>query len=301
VSAASDYVRFTLHPYPGSEDAAVTTLLELPTPGWQELSSGAGMVFWLAGAVLDDSSVCVALERLRETGSLEATPETGDWERRWRTFHKPVRVGRILVRPPWAPPEPEALDVIVDVGMAFGTGAHHTTRQCLRLLQQIAPGPLLDVGCGTGVLSVAAVRLGYALVSSVDNDELATSATAANALLNGVGLELMCADVTDPSFALPEVEVLVANLALRPIVALGARLQPAATARSERLPAASGEGRAMSTGPRDVILAGLLAVQVDEALRAWPAYEVAARLQDAEWCALHLRPPSQDVGSRGVA
>jgi ribosomal protein L11 methyltransferase len=301
VSAASDYVRFTLHPYPGSEDAAATTLLELPTPGWQELPSGTGMVFWLAGVVIDDSSVRVALERLRELGSLEAVPETGDWERRWRSFHKPVRVGRILVRPSWAPPDTEALDVLVDVGMAFGTGAHHTTRQCLRLLQQIAPGPLLDAGCGTGVLSVAAVRLGYAPVSAVDDDELATSATAANALLNGVGLELMRADVTDPSFVLPDAEVLVANLALRPIVSLGARLRPPAARSSDRHRVAGGGQPPISAGPRDVILAGLLAAQVDEALQAWPAYEVAVRLQDAEWCALHLRPLSQDSGCRGVA
>ena len=302
MSGAPGFVRFTLHPRIGSEDAAVSTLLELPTPGWQELPSGAGMVFWLAGTVLDDRSVGEALDRLEALGDLEAAPETGDWERRWRSFHKPTRVGRILVRPPWAPPDPEALDVLVDVGMAFGTGAHHTTRQCLRLLQQIAPGSLLDVGCGTGVLSVAAVRLGFGPVSAVDNDELATSATAANALLNGVDMDLACADATDPSFELPRVDVLVANLALRPIVALGARfLRESAGSSGEAPRVAAGGPAACPGGPRDLVLAGLLAAQADEALAAWPAYDVAARLQDEEWCALHLRPRSGDAPSGSVA
>jgi len=282
VSGTPDYVRFTLHPRPGKEDAAASTLLDLPTPGWQELEDGAGSVFWLARATLEDPSVREVLERLRALGSLEAAAEASDWERRWRRFHEPVRIGRLLVRPPWAPADPEALDVLVDVGMAFGTGAHHTTRQCLRLLQDVVPGALLDAGCGTGVLSIAAVRLGYGPVRAVDIDEMAVSTAAANALLNGVHVDLSCADVTDPAERLPAVDVLVANVALRPIVALGGRYAAGAQL------------------PRDVILAGLLAPQADEAAAAWPAYTVVRRQQDEEWCALHLRRAAATTAATGA-
>lgn len=291
MSGAPSYVRFTLHCRPGTEDEAGRLLLELPTPGWQEPAAGEGYVFWLTTGALGDPAVDGTLAALQELGTLEVTLETADWESAWRRFHRPVRIGRILVRPVWAPADPEALDVLVDVGMAFGTGGHQTTRQCLRLLQQIAPGPLLDVGCGAGVLSVAAARLGFGPVHAIDNDELATSATAANALLNDVRLDIALADATDPAVPLPVVDVLVGNVALRPLVALGWRLcgvpgdgsREAAAGRDDPVAAAR------VALPRDVVLAGLLREQVDEAVAAWRGYAVAGRLDDDEWSAVHLR------------
>jgi ribosomal protein L11 methyltransferase len=273
VSGAPSFIRFTLHCRPGTADETGRLLLRLPTPGWQESISGEGFVFWLTPAALDDPVAGATLEALRELGTLEAAPEAADWEAAWRRFHRPVRIGRILVRPVWAPADPEALDVLVDVGMAFGTGGHQTTRQCLRLLQEIAPGSLLDVGCGTGVLSVAAARLGFGPVYAIDNDELAISATAANALLNDVRLDIALADATDPAVPLPPVDVLVGNVALQPLVALGRRV------------CGAGNDRAL---PRDVILAGLLATQLEEAVAAWRGYVIAGRLDDGEWSAAHL-------------
>ena len=84
------------------------------------------------------------------------------WEDRWRDFHHGVRIGRLWVGPPWEEPPADAIAVVIDPGRAFGTGAHATTRLCLELLQDVEPTSLLDVGCGSGVLSIAAAKLGFA-------------------------------------------------------------------------------------------------------------------------------------------
>ena len=84
-----------------------------------------------------------------------------DWSERWRDFHQPIDVGELHVRAPWHPAPPvDTIDVVIDPGQAFGTGAHHTTRLCLELLQELEPaGNLMDVGCGSGVLGIAAATI----------------------------------------------------------------------------------------------------------------------------------------------
>jgi ribosomal protein L11 methyltransferase len=112
------------------------------------------------------------------------------WEDGWRAFHHGVRVGRCWVGPPWEEAPADAIAVVIDPGRAFGTGAHATTRLCLELLQEVEPTSLLDVGCGSGVLSVAAAKLGFAPVSAVDLDEVALEITRENAAANGVDVEV---------------------------------------------------------------------------------------------------------------
>ena len=112
------------------------------------------------------------------------------WEDGWRAFHHGVRVGRCWVGPPWEEPPAHAIAVVIDPGRAFGTGAHATTRLCLELLQELEPTSLLDVGCGSGVLSVAAAKLGFAPVTAVDIDGVALETTRSNAEANGVTVEI---------------------------------------------------------------------------------------------------------------
>ena len=84
------------------------------------------------------------------------------WEDSWREFHHGVVVGRFWVGPPWEEPPPGLEPIVVDPGRAFGTGAHPTTRLSLELLQSSSRARLLDVGCGSGVLSIGAAKLGFA-------------------------------------------------------------------------------------------------------------------------------------------
>jgi ribosomal protein L11 methyltransferase len=150
----------------------------------------------------------------------EDVPE--GWEERWREFHHGVEVGRFWVGPPWEAPPPAADSIVIDPGRAFGTGAHPTTRLTLELLQTLAPGSLLDVGCGSGVLSIGGAKLGFAPVVGLDLDDAAVQATLANARDNGVAVDARRADALVDE--LPRVDVAVANVALDVVEQLLPRL-----------------------------------------------------------------------------
>jgi ribosomal protein L11 methyltransferase len=159
-------------------------------------------------------------------GSASAESVAAGWEERWREFHRPVRIGSLWIGPPWEAPSADANAVVIDPGQAFGTGGHATTRLCLELLGEIERGSLVDVGCGSGVIAIAAARLGFSPVLALDHEEAAVDATRRNAEVNRVEIEVRHAD----AFAadLPPSEVLVANIA-EPIVA---RLRPSAATRT---------------------------------------------------------------------
>lgn len=122
---------------------------------------------------------------------LEAEDVPDGWEDAWREFHHGVRIGRLWVGPPWEGAPAGATPIVIDPGRAFGTGAHPTTRLCLELLQELEPASLLDVGCGSGVLSIAAAKLGFAPVGAFDLDEVALETTEANAALNVVHIDVL--------------------------------------------------------------------------------------------------------------
>ena len=122
-------------------------------------------------------------------------PVEQGWEDRWKEFHRPVRAGGLWIGPPWIDPPVAEPVVVVDPGRAFGTGAHPTTRACIELLARLERGSLLDAGCGSGVVAVAAARLGFAPVVAVDLDEVAVEVATATARLNDVAVEVSRADV----------------------------------------------------------------------------------------------------------
>jgi ribosomal protein L11 methyltransferase len=143
------------------------------------------------------------------------------WEDRWWAFHVPVAAGGLWIGPPWIDPPAGVDPVVVDPGRAFGTGAHPTTRACIELLARLERGSLLDAGCGSGVVAVAAARLGFAPVHAVDVDEVAVEVTRATARRNGVPVDVEVADVL--TGALPAADVVVANIELRVVEELLAR------------------------------------------------------------------------------
>jgi ribosomal protein L11 methyltransferase len=158
---------------------------------------------------VDDADV----ERIRDAFPQAAVEEVEDgWEDRWKEFHRPVVVGGLWIGPPWIEPPKDVPAVVVDPGRAFGTGAHPTTRACIELLSRLERASLLDAGCGSGVIAVAAARLGFAPVWAVDLDEVAVDGAVKTAASNGVAVDVSQADVICD--ALPPAEVVVANIEL---------------------------------------------------------------------------------------
>ncbi len=202
---------------PAEAERARTVMLELFPEGFEERDCADGVEL----AAYTDAG---GEERLWSAFGGARTTEVEDgWEDRWRAFHRPVRIGPLWVGPPWEQPDAGAIAVVVDPGRAFGTGAHATTRLCLELLLDAPRGSLLDVGCGSGVLSIAAARLGFAPVHAVDLDPQAIDATDRNALANGVAVATRLADAAvEP---LPATANAVVNVALDVDEAVAARLR----------------------------------------------------------------------------
>ena len=159
-------------------------LLELAPAGFEQVDGDGFVEFALYGA---PGELPVALRpvppsspasrsRSRATRSATTGPTAGG------SFTNRPGLVDIHVRAPWHEPPATGIDIVIDPGQAFGTGAHPTTRLCLELLQELPPGgPLADLGCGSGVLAIAAAKLGFAPITAVDNEAAAVEATLANA------------------------------------------------------------------------------------------------------------------------
>jgi ribosomal protein L11 methyltransferase len=189
-----------------------------------------------------------------------------DWSERWKAFHTPVELPGLRVRPPWF--DGDATDIVIDPGQAFGTGGHETTRLCLELLLDLDPTrTFADLGCGSGVLAIAAARRGFGDIVALDFDPLAVDATIENARVNGVELEARRWDLRDEPA--PEAETVAANL-LRPLLL---------------------ELRFAAEPPRTLIASGLLAREADEAADHFAAVHgliEKKRLERGDWAALLL-------------
>ena len=145
------------------------------------------------------------------------------WEHRWREFHRPVRVGPFWIGPPWEQPPGGVMPILIDPGRAFGTGAHPTTRLSVELVADLGPTSLVDIGCGSGVVSIAAALLGFGPVTAVDIDPAAVEATLRNASANHVSLDVLRLDAT--TAVVPPADVVVANVSLTVVEALLQRLR----------------------------------------------------------------------------
>jgi ribosomal protein L11 methyltransferase len=161
-------------------------------------------------------------QTLRERFDVESRDVADGWEDGWREFHHGVVIGRFWVGPPWEEPPAGVETIVIDPGRAFGTGAHPTTRLTLELLQELEPASLLDVGCGSGVLAIAAAKLGFTPVIAMDTDETAVEVTLANAQVNSVQVDARHCDAFEDE--LPRTEVAVANIALDVVERLLPRL-----------------------------------------------------------------------------
>jgi ribosomal protein L11 methyltransferase len=247
----------------------LAALLEL-APGGVEQVDGDGFVeYALYGAPGElpsfpsgEASVGGVLVEVR------GQPVADDWAERWKQFHEPVLIGdRVLVRPPWVEPRPGTLDLVVDPGQAFGTGAHPTTRLSLELLLELDPaGSFADLGCGSGVLAIAAAQLGFSPVAAVDNENAALAATRANAAANGVSLDrLERMDLR--AERLPAAETIAANLMRPLLLRLASRMEEPSGA---------------------LILSGLLDEEAGEVAAAFAPLKERRRLSSQGWSALLL-------------
>ena len=196
---------------------------------------------------------------------VRAEPVPDGWDIRWHEFLRPVRVGGCVVRPPWIDGSPD--DLVIDPGPFFGAGTHATTRLCLELLLGCDPGgALCDWGAGTGVLAIAAARLGWDPVTAVEVELGALEVIRANAARNGVAVEAVTGDVRR---GVPSAPTIVANLPLPVLLAAA---------------------RTIAGRPHLVIAAGMLASEADAVVAAFRLPE-RRRLEADGWAALLLESP----------
>ena len=242
---------------------------------------------------LGDLDAAVAGARIE----VSSTEIPDDWADRWRDFHKPLLVAdRLWLRPSWEPSRDGAIDVVVDPGQAFGTGAHPTTRLCLEFLCELAEageagGELVDLGTGSGVLAIAASKLGWNPVRGYDHEPAALEAAAANAKINGIELHLERINLRE---SLPQLAPTVVANMTAPILNAVARQMSAVeggrgrTLRRKVVEAPPGPPPSLMN---TLICSGLLLAEQDEVAAAFAEaglHEVKRR-QDGDWAALLLR------------
>lgn len=212
----------------------VLAVLEPSPTSWEDMESGEA---WVEAYDADREALATRARDMADLASgvdgrihaAEITVlEAADWTEAWKQFFHTTRVSRrIVVHPSWEPFDPQTDDVVVDIdpGMSFGTGLHPTTRACLHFLdglhaagQGADTATVVDLGCGSGILAIAAAKLGFAAIVALDNDPLAVRVSQENIALNHLpAARIRCATGDVLCGPLPEGDVVVANI-LAPVL-----------------------------------------------------------------------------------
>jgi ribosomal protein L11 methyltransferase len=254
----------------------------------QALRADPAAGYRVTAYVPDDAEAPAAVDRteralwhlqafdLRPMSALAVTSvDDADWATAWREGYEPIRIGPITIVPTWlSVPADAGLVIRLDPGMAFGTGLHPTTRSCLMAMQALGPMPdaVLDVGCGSGILGIAALALGAERVIGYDTDPLAIEATRQNAEVNGLSDRVAAQEGTLPETATERFPLVVANLVAAVLIELAPRL-------------------AAHTAPTGTVIAsGIIQSRRDEVEAALAAAGLIVweRSIDGDWVTLRL-------------
>ena len=242
-------------------------------------SAGDGRVMLIAGFAdpIARNGALKMLDKELPGSEITALDVSDDgWSAGWRSFFEPVVLATMQVITPWMdPPKPGLTTIVIDPGQAFGTGGHATTRMVLRMLESRAmegrlPSEMADIGVGSGILSIAAAKLGVERVLGFDIDEESMSAARENAAVNGVeGAVEVC--LGTPCDITGEWSLVVANIDL------------SAFQRH------AGDIAAIVAIGGEVLLSGLLVDQLEECVVLWTGFDRGEVLYDDGWAAVSLR------------
>ena len=277
-------IRLAVRCSPELAEQVLAELVEL-VPGGVEEERGAGYVEYAIYGPPGELPALPDIEVAAGDGlvEIETTEIPDDWADRWRDFHEPVWIGdRLVVRPSWEDGEADAaeIEIVIDPGQAFGTGAHATTSMSLELLLELADelGPeasrwaVTDLGTGSGVLAIAAARFGFGPVAGCDHEHAAVEAATANAGLNSAAASFTRLNLReqDP----PAAPLWLANLTTPLLEVVAGRLAD----------------RQAAERPRTLILSGLLATEAPRVRAAFEplGYVVAAERSGGDWAAMRL-------------
>ncbi|MEW5838623.1 MAG: 50S ribosomal protein L11 methyltransferase [Pseudomonadota bacterium] len=237
------------------QDAADVPVLEpLPgeTPLWPEVN-----VVGLFEHEIDPTEIDIELLALGIPPGVWIQVEDQDWERAWMDQFHPLQFGqRLWIVPSWLPaPDPAAVNILLDPGLAFGTGTHPTTALCMQWLDgaDMQDKSVLDYGCGSGILAIAALKLGAAHAWGIDIDPQALSATADNAARNAIESERLQTGLPNALPTDARFDVLLANILMGPLIELAPTLT-----------------RHVKPGGQ-LVLSGLLAEQAQGVMAAYAA------------------------------
>jgi ribosomal protein L11 methyltransferase len=240
------------------------------TPLWQQT---------VITALFNDESLMNVARAVIESDASDSEIESRQfedkvWEREWLKSFKPMCFGeRLWVCPThYEPPQPNAVNVMLDPGLAFGTGTHQTTALCLSYLDKtdVAEKVVCDYGTGSGILAIAALKLGAKRVYAVDIDPQAIIATKQNTLNNGLSLDCLIHGLVD-DVTIPQVDLMLANILATPLIELAPVLS----------------GLVKPNG--ELVLSGLLETQIEDVQQAYQPFfnTITVELKD-EWAMLWL-------------